>query len=92
MNALTLNQEFGLMRLRFRRTLAVSVGVHALLLAGLLLSHRLAPLPEPVVEITWLDQDLMPLPIAPEPKKIAITQIKPTIHIRDRIAWFSVPM
>jgi len=78
MNALTLNQEFGLMRLRFRRTLAVSVGVHALLLASLLLSHQLASLNEPVVEITWLDQDMLPLPVAPEPKKIETIEIKPT--------------
>lgn len=80
MNALTLNQEFGLMRLRFRRTLAVSVGVHALLLAALLLSNRPAPLDDAIVEITWLDQELppQPRPVTPEPKTIETIVTKPT--------------
>jgi len=68
-STLTLNQEFGVMRLRFRRTLAVSIGLHLLFFAGLIAVHQLAPLRAPIVEITWLDQEpvLLPDPVlAPE--------------------------
>ncbi len=68
MTALTLNDEFGLMRLRFRRTLALSLGLHVLFFGWLLVSRQFVPVNEPVVEITWLDQT--PSVVKPVPPEI----------------------
>lgn len=63
MTTATLSNEFGMMRWRFHRTLVVSVGVHAAVLALLALSYHLAPPLAPAVDITWLDQ---PVQISPK--------------------------
>ncbi len=94
MTALTLNQEFGLMQLRFRRTLAVSVGVHILLFAWLVINRQLMPALEPIVEITWLEQEPLPLPVTETPKpgeikptpEPVIVQAKPVLSVKQKLA------
>ncbi len=94
MTALTLDQEFGLMRLRFQRTLAISIGVHVLFFAWLMIDRHLAPADEAVVEITWLEQQVLPIPeptiIEPvvtktEPEPV-IDAIKPTLSVKEKLA------
>jgi TonB family protein len=64
---------------RFRKALVVSVGVHALLLAWLLLHETIAPHDQGIVEITWLEE--LAAPAAPAPAAIVPeveTALKPT--------------
>ncbi len=92
MTALTLNQEFGQMRVRFRRTLVISAGLHVLLFGWLFLNRQWAPVPETIVEITWLEQVSQPKPvlIKPEPEKIkaVVTKAKPIAQpsIKEKLA------
>lgn len=91
MTALTLNHEFGLMRVRFQRTLVVSVALHALLLVLLLAVRDLAPARDAVIEITWLDQEL-PLPVAvqPEPAPVSVSipvdTPPPSLSVKEKLA------
>ncbi len=95
--SLNLNREFGQMRLRFQRTLAVSIGVHVLFFAWLLIDRSLAPADEPIVEITWLDQQTLPVPeplvvvpeeITPVPVKVepVVAEIKPVLSVKEKLA------
>lgn len=96
MSTLSLNQEFGLMRGRFQRTLTVSIAVHALLLAALVTAHHFAPLPDQVVEITWLEQELpppvtetAPLPeVRPEPlvEPRVVERPAPELSVKEKLA------
>lgn len=61
MTTLTMNREILVSRDRFRRTMTVSLGVHALLLAWLVLQQSIAPATEGIIEVTWLE----PAPVAP---------------------------
>ena len=55
MTVLTMNRALLDSRIRFRRTMAVSTGVHALLLAWLLLHRVIVPHVEGIVEVAWLE-------------------------------------
>ena len=92
MTALTLNHEFDLMRMRFRRTLVVSAGLHVLFFGWLMVNRQWTPVQEPIVEITWLDQALPPQPveIKPEPTQIkpviAKPEPKPELSVKEKLA------
>ena len=92
MSALTLTREFGEMRVRSQRTLAISAVAHALFFAWLLVSRQLVPPADPIVEITWLET----LPAVrvelpqPAPEKLEVQQIRPTteapLSVREKLA------
>jgi len=69
MTAISLKQEFGLMRLRFQRTLVISIGLHAVFFGWLIATRQFVPPVDNLVEITWLES--LPLP------KLEPEQIKP---------------
>lgn len=93
-SVMTLDQEFGLMRVRFQRTLAISVGVHVLFFAWLMINRQLAPAAESIVEITWLEPETLaqPKPITPEPvivkpePKPVVAQIEPVLSVKEKLA------
>ncbi|MCB1183827.1 hypothetical protein KDM41_10365, partial [bacterium] len=95
MTALTLNHEFGLMRLRFQRTLVVSVLLHAALLAAIAAVRDLAPAPDAIIEITWLEQPAPPeLAAAPEAETITPIEqpappparVEPNLSVKEKLA------
>ncbi len=99
MTALTLNQEFGIMRLRFKRTLAVSVGLHLLLFAWMIMAHHGVSVDTSIVEITWLEQkpalvreapppvipkiETIPAEVVPEP---IVKQSEPELTVKEKLA------
>ncbi len=67
MTAFVLNHEFAATTVRLRRTLAISVGAHALLIAWLILHKTISQVPEGIVEIAWLEPAPAPAPRIQEP-------------------------
>lgn len=70
MHVLQMNRETAMARGRSRRLFGVSLGLHALLFIWLLVGRHLDPVPEGLVEVTWLDPAPAPAPVeikAPEP-------------------------
>lgn len=90
MTALTLDQEFSLMRLRFQRTLAVSIGLHVLLFAWLLVNRHWVTPEAPVVEITWLEQTPVAVPPKAKIDPAPVTEVQPAsepeVSVKDRLA------
>lgn len=86
MTALTLNHEFGLMRVRFRRMLAISIVLHGTLVAALVLNRHFAPQAERLVEITWLDPEVL----VPAPKPVPIEPVRspsqPELSVQEKLA------
>ena len=72
MTAIVLTQEFMASRDRFQRTLMISLIVHVILFAWLLLRQNISPVPEGIVEISWLD----PSPTMAPPPAVPV-QAKP---------------
>ena len=67
MTAIVLTQEFMASRNRFQRTLMISLILHAIFFAWLLLRQNLSPVPEGIVEISWLEPAPTRAPPAAEP-------------------------
>lgn len=65
MTAWTVHDEFAAMRARFHRALAVSIGVHALLAAALLLVDGARPRVPEIIEVTWLEPQAPAVAAAP---------------------------
>jgi TonB family protein len=90
MTALTLNHEFGEMRVRFQRTLTISIGLHVLFFGWLILNRQLAPARDQIVEITWLEQAPRPVQVTPEPEQIkpVLTRVvpKPELSVKEKLA------
>jgi TonB family protein len=87
-----LTREFGEMRARSQRTLAISAGAHVLFLVWLLVSRQLAPPLDPIVEITWLET---PPAVrvelsSPAPEKLPARQLRPAVEaplsVREKLA------
>jgi TonB family protein len=87
MTALTLNHEFGLMRVRFRRTLSVSILLHVMLFLALILSRHLAPPDERLVEITWLEPDAVArvTEAVSDPIAVQAPPPPPQISVREKL-------
>ena len=62
MTAIVLTQEFMASRDRFQRTLMISLILHAVFFAWLLLRQSISPVPEGIVEISWLEPAPTPAP------------------------------
>lgn len=78
------------MRQRFQRTLSLSIGLHILLFAWLLI-NRTNPAPmERVIDITWFTQELPPLiKIVPQPAEEIAPQpnpVKPVLTVKQKLA------
>ncbi|MEN8006960.1 MAG: TonB family protein [Candidatus Krumholzibacteriota bacterium] len=67
MSTITLNHEITASKERIQRTLTISLLVHLVLFALLILRNEILPEPEGIVEIAWLDPDPAPAPPAPVP-------------------------
>ena len=74
MTAFSLNREFAASRDRTRRTLGVSLVLHALFFLWLLLHQQVTLPPEGIVEITWLDPAPPQMQPAPAPPKTVETK------------------
>ncbi|MFT5315365.1 MAG: TonB family protein [Candidatus Krumholzibacteriia bacterium] len=82
MNLICINQEFGLMRHRFQRTLAISVGLHIALFAAMVfLGTRQSP-PAPVVDITWLAQEMTLIPII---ETVPVEEVMPEVVGQEHV-------
>jgi len=66
MTAIALTHEFAASKERFQKTLAISLVLHLLLFAWLILRESISEAPEGIVEIAWLD----PVPQAPPPVQV----------------------
>jgi len=83
MTALTMNRELVASQGRFRRTLTVSLGAHALVLGWLVLNRAIAPVVEGIVEVTWLEPAPEPsaappsVAAAPVPAPAPVTKLPP---------------
>jgi TonB family protein len=83
MTALTMNRELTASQGRFRRTLSVSLGVHALVLGWLVLNRAITPVVEGIVEVTWLESAPEPsaappaVAAAPVPAPAPVTKLPP---------------
>lgn len=80
MTAWLLHDEFLAMRACFRRALGVSIGLHALLAAALLLVEGSRPQAPRIIEVTWLEPAAVPVvePVSvPAPAVVPRTESLP---------------
>jgi TonB family protein len=83
--AIILSQEFAASKERFQRTLMISLVLHAVLFAWLLLRQTISPISEGIVEIAWLDPAPVPSPPPPKPvqaRPVPVPVAKPVIPSR----------
>lgn len=67
MTAWTVHDEFAAMRARFHRALGVSVGLHALLAAAILMVEGARPRVPEIIEVTWLEPEAAAVAVANVP-------------------------
>ncbi|HOX24444.1 MAG TPA: energy transducer TonB [Candidatus Krumholzibacteria bacterium] len=75
----TIAREMDAIGSRTRRSQGISLALHGALFLWLILHRQLAPVPEQLVEVTWLD----PEPVAVEPASPASPPVLPEVRVDE---------